>query len=72
MKMAKTSEGKEILASADAPKEALCPLCGHKVILRKRRLMNKGGTIYFWRHAPGGDLSCRARSGSAHRIKYGY
>jgi DNA-directed RNA polymerase subunit RPC12/RpoP len=71
MEIAITREGKEILASVDSPKEALCPLCGHKVVLRKRRLMNKGGTIYFWRHVDGGSLSCRARSSSAYRRRRG-
>jgi hypothetical protein len=67
MKTALLSGGKEMPASAEAPKHALCPVCGYKVTLRKRRLMNDRGYVYYWRHAVGGDLSCRARSGSAYR-----
>jgi hypothetical protein len=63
MKIASTSDGKEIAASNEAPKEALCPICKHSVTLRKRRLMNNQGFVYFWRHVSGGPLSCSARSG---------
>lgn len=62
MKVAVTDNGKKITASEEAPPEALCPLCGHPVTLRKRRLMNDRGFVYYWRHKSGGSLSCKERS----------
>jgi len=40
MKNAVLENGTQIAAQEEAPTEALCPLCGHPVSLRKRRLMN--------------------------------
>ncbi len=49
MKTAVTQTNEPIIASADAPKTAICPACSGSVQLRKRRLMG-GGITYFWRH----------------------
>ncbi len=62
MNVAVTVEGRQIEATCDAPPEALCPQCGYPVALRSRRLMNDGGTIYYWRHRQGGSLTCKART----------
>jgi len=67
MKKARTVEGQELEASAEAPKEAKCPVCGYPVTLHKRRLMSNQGYVYYWRHKAGGDLSCTARSGFVSR-----
>ncbi len=67
MKEAVLAEGKRVLADEDAPKEALCPCCGHAVILRRRRLMNNGGVVYYWRHKDGASLSCSERSNNHKR-----
>lgn len=62
MKLAVTENGDQIAAAENAPLEALCPICKHQVSLRKRRLMNGRGFVYFWRHKPGGSLNCKART----------
>jgi uncharacterized Zn-finger protein len=62
MKTAQASDGKEVIASKEAPKEAICPYCKGIVTLRKRSLMNNGGYVYYWRHRDNKNLSCRGRS----------
>ncbi len=62
MKVALLDNGKKITAADGAPPEALCPQCGHPVTLRKRRLMNDRGFVYYWRHKSGGKLTCKERS----------
>lgn len=62
MKEAILQDGERVKASEDAPAEALCPCCGHAVILRSRRLMNNGGVVHYWRHKDGGSLNCKERS----------
>jgi len=62
MKVALNSDGTPIEASADAPKEAICPHCGGVVLLRGRRVMGNQAKSYYWRHAPGGDPNCPGRS----------
>jgi hypothetical protein len=62
MKLAITKNGQVVTAAENAPLEAQCPLCNHPVVLRKRRLMNGRGFVYYWRHKPGGNLNCAARS----------
>ncbi|MFN2245550.1 MAG: hypothetical protein ACK2U0_16480 [Candidatus Promineifilaceae bacterium] len=63
MKNAVLENGTQIAAQEEAPTEALCPLCGHPVSLRKRRLMNNHGIVYYWRHKSGGRLDCAGRWG---------
>jgi hypothetical protein len=43
-----------MIAQPEAPATAVCPLCCHLVDLRRR-----DGT-WFWRHQPGGPLTCPA------------
>jgi DNA-directed RNA polymerase subunit RPC12/RpoP len=62
MKTAIATDGKEIIASTQAPKEAICPYCKSVVILRKRKLMNNGGYAYYWRHRDNQNRSCPGRS----------
>ena len=62
MKFATSENGNQITADENAPLEAQCPLCNHPVALRKRRLMNGRGLVYYWRHKSGGNLDCAARS----------
>lgn len=50
MKSARTSQGNLVVATATAPERAHCPICGGVVMLRTRKLMANGGTIYYWRH----------------------
>lgn len=50
MKAARTSQGMTVYATETAPEKALCPICGGAVMLRTRKLMANGGTIYYWRH----------------------
>jgi hypothetical protein len=52
--------GRKVEASPDAPDVAHCPECGHEVIKRSRRTMDKTVT-WFYRHAPGSDRDCRQR-----------
>lgn len=61
MKRAHTAKGHPVLASPMAPSEAVCPRCGDTVVLRHRRLMNNGGTSYFWRHLRNRNMRCEAR-----------
>jgi hypothetical protein len=61
MKRAQTAKGNPVIASPIAPPEALCPTCGDVVVLRQRRLMNNGGTSYFWRHLRNRNMRCEAR-----------
>jgi hypothetical protein len=50
-----------MIAHPEAPAMAVCPLCGHLVDLRRR-----AGT-WFWRHRPGGPLTCPAHPSSIKR-----
>lgn len=61
MKIARTTEGKEILAAADAPEQAVCPFCGGVLVLRGRRTMNNGETVYYWRHLNNNNRQCSGR-----------
>jgi hypothetical protein len=62
MKQALNDKGEKITAAQDAPAEARCPRCGQVVLLRRRRLMNDRGVVYYWRHKNGGKLPCEERS----------
>jgi hypothetical protein len=62
MKIALTPDGDQIEAAPDAPAQAICPHCGGTVLLRGRRLMGTSAKSYYWRHAPGTDPNCPARS----------
>jgi len=61
MLLAKTPEGKPLTATAQAPKEAICPICGGKLKLRSRKAMNTCKATYFWRHLANQNRHCRAR-----------
>ena len=61
MKIAQTSEGQPIEASADAPKEAVCPCCGGRLLLRSRNVMGDGQRVYYWRHQGNQNRDCSAR-----------
>lgn len=61
MKIANTPNGQPIEASPAAPREAICPYCGGKLILRSRRTMNNGKATYFWRHHSNMNSNCAAR-----------
>jgi hypothetical protein len=58
MKTARTYQGQLITASLNAPRQAICPICGGAVTLRSRELMANGGTIYYWRHKDN-QVACR-------------
>lgn len=62
MKVAQTTDGKQITADAQAPPKAICPVCGGPLTLRSRRIMNNGGRIYFWRHRSNHNRHCGARN----------
>ncbi|MFN2161052.1 MAG: hypothetical protein ACK2UN_03165 [Candidatus Promineifilaceae bacterium] len=62
MKTAQAQDGTEVIASNEAPIEAICPYCKGIVILRKRKLMNNGGYVYFWRHRDNKNRNCPGRS----------
>lgn len=47
--------GERIEACPESPDEALCIVCGGRVILHRR------GSTWFWRHAAGVSLTCPAR-----------
>jgi len=63
MKVAVCSDkdGGRLVASDTAPKQAICPSCGGKVILRQRKLMNNSGTTYYWKHLGNLNRNCTAR-----------
>jgi DNA-directed RNA polymerase subunit RPC12/RpoP len=61
MKTAHTSEGQAIEASATAPKEAVCPYCGGRLLLRGRKLMGDDQRVYYWRHQGNRNRDCNAR-----------
>jgi hypothetical protein len=65
MHTAITSDGNTIKAGASAPREAYCPFCGAKMVLRRRRHMGKtkAKSTYFWRHQDNRNLYCPARVG---------
>lgn len=52
--------GRIVEAGPDAPDVAQCPECGHEVIKRSRRTMDKTVTWYY-RHAPGASRDCPRR-----------
>ena len=60
MKFALDAAGKSVTANANAPVEAICPACGGRVKLRKRKLMG-GGRTYYWRHQNQWGFKCRQR-----------
>lgn len=62
MKTAKSPDDKEIIASQEAPEEAICPYCNGLVTLRRRKLMNNGGFAYFWRHRDNKNRDCPGRA----------
>jgi hypothetical protein len=61
MKVAVTIEGKQIVATAAAPRKAVCPICGGELTLRSRKTMNNGDRSYFWRHRSNHNRFCSAR-----------
>lgn len=61
MQLAQTTEGKKVTATANAPKEAICPQCGGKLTLRSRKAMNNCKATYFWRHRSNQNRHCSAR-----------
>lgn len=46
---------KTVTAGPDAPKEARCPVCGGRVVLRRR------GQTRYYRHADGEGPECSRR-----------
>jgi hypothetical protein len=62
MKVAVDETGLPVRAEAGAPVQALCPLCGGPMILRRRqRSSGPGDVTYFWRHQDNTNLHCHAR-----------
>ena len=61
MKTAKLQNGEQVTASKSAPDQAICPICGGIVILRKRKKMGSSEFTYYWRHMDGKNTDCRAR-----------
>jgi len=61
MKTALSDTGEPIIAGDGMPEKAVCPFCGNRVTLRRRRQMN-GDVTYFWRHVEHSSRSCRSRS----------
>lgn len=61
MQLAQTLDGEKIAATAQAPKEAICPYCGGELILRSRKGMNNGKSTYYWRHHSNQNRHCSAR-----------
>jgi DNA-directed RNA polymerase subunit RPC12/RpoP len=64
MQFARSSDGRLLEASAQAPTEARCPSCGGIVVLRTRRVGPRSQIVYFWRHLDNHNLKCSQR---AHR-----
>jgi len=62
MKTAHTPQGKPVVADEKAPAEAVCPFCGGVVTLRRRKLMNDGGYVFYWRHIANQNRKCPGRS----------
>ena len=62
MKIAQTQDGQTIEATATAPKQAICPRCGGRLVLRGRRIMGNDEKTYFWRHQRNQNRHCSARS----------
>jgi hypothetical protein len=62
MKTAQTVDGKTIIASKTAPKEAVCPYCGGILVLRSRRTMNGEKASYYWRHQNNKNPNCSGRA----------
>jgi len=58
MKVAMTSDGKQIPASNAAPQKAICPSCKGRVELRKRKKMGTVKYSYYWRHQDGENPEC--------------
>ena len=61
MKTAQLPDGERIEAGDEAPPQAICPFCGGTVTLRRRKLMNNQGFIFFWRHLDNENPQCQAR-----------
>ncbi len=61
MKTALSDAGETIVAKNGMPEKAICPRCGSRVTLRRRRQMN-GDVTYFWRHVDHSIRSCLKRS----------
>ncbi len=50
-------EGRMVQAGPEAPKEARCPACGGRVVLRRRR-NGRDNYTWFYRHARGEGPAC--------------
>jgi hypothetical protein len=61
VKIATLKNGKPVTASKSAPDQAICPICGGMVILRKRKKMGSSELTYFWRHKDGKNIECPQR-----------
>ena len=62
MKVAETTDGTQVIATASAPPKAVCPACGGDLTLRSRSTMNNGKRAYFWRHRSNQNRNCIARN----------
>ncbi|MGH2538652.1 MAG: hypothetical protein ACRDHL_14785 [Candidatus Promineifilaceae bacterium] len=62
MKIAKSSDGTQLVANATAPHQAVCPICGGTLTLRSRRTMDNGKRVYYWRHRGNHNPHCTARN----------
>jgi len=61
VKFAKLGSGEQVTASEYAPHQAIYPLCGCKVVLRKRKKMSNSELTYCWCHIDGKNTNCLAR-----------
>jgi len=62
MKIATTQNGKPVMATANSPKQAICPDCGGVLTLRSRQPMKNGTVVYYWRHQSNENRHCKART----------
>jgi len=61
VKIAKLQNGELVTASKSAPDQAICPVCGGVVVLRKRKKMGGSELTFFWRHKDGKNVDCPQR-----------
>ncbi|MEM7112269.1 MAG: hypothetical protein AAF614_07545 [Chloroflexota bacterium] len=62
MKIAQTPDGTPLVASPEAPKQAICPVCGGTLTLRSRKTMSPGEKVYYWRHRGNRNRHCSGRT----------
>jgi hypothetical protein len=61
VRVAKSENGKPVIASKNGPNQAICPVCSGKVVLRKRKQMGGSVITYYWRHFDGKNPNCPER-----------